>query len=618
MSAEAPDRKSRADEAESDQDVCEGQRPALDLTSVPQNAKRFAADRTTNKDVLVSAKTGGREPTSLQAAKPRSIVTLAGIQEVSRRAYLYKGTKTILMQNKERWGSRIGVILAVMGSAIGLGNFLRFPGLAAKYEGGAFMIPYFIALLLLGLPIAWLEWSMGRYGGDKGYHSSPGIFRALWKWKGSPYFGFLGLLVPVGIYMYYVFIEALCLYYAFLYLTGGLPEFNALSGGTPFKDLFAAATGSGGDGTLFSGSHPILFFVLVCFVLNTGIIYRGLSKGIEIVTRVAIPVLFVCAVLVLIRVLSLGAPDPVNFPERNVLEGLGYMWNPEPRNKTFMESLLNAEMWMEAAGQVFFSLSVGFGVIITYSSYVRRNEDVVLSGTTSASGNIFAEVALGGLITIPAAFIFLGPAGISDSTFALGFETLPQVFQAMPVGNFFGFLWFFLLFLAAITSSLSMLQPAIAFFEEGLGLERKTSVTFLGLITLIGTGFVAFFSMENKGLGYMDFWVGTFAIYLLAMLQVLVGGWFFGAEKALEEANRGSYLKLPPWVAWIWRYVSPAFLILIFILWIQQELPKKLEALESDVTMQLTVTFLVVLSAFFLILISAALRRWRKQEKEDL
>ncbi|MCB1170371.1 MAG: sodium:calcium symporter, partial [Leptospiraceae bacterium] len=112
------------------------------------------------------------------------------------------------MQKKEHWGSRVGVILAVMGSAIGLGNFLRFPGLAAKYEGGAFMIPYFVALLLLGLPIAWLEWSMGRYGGDKGYHSSPGIFRALWKWKGSPYFGFLGLLVPVGIYMYYVFIEA--------------------------------------------------------------------------------------------------------------------------------------------------------------------------------------------------------------------------------------------------------------------------------------------------------------------------------------------------------------------------------------------------------------------------
>ena len=129
---------------------------------------------------------------------------------------------------------------------------------------------------------------------------------------------------------------------------------------------------------------------------------------------------------------------------------------------------------------------------------------------------------------------------------------------------------------------------------------------------------MAFFSMGNKGLGYMDFWVGTFAIYLLAMLQVVVGGWFFGAEKAIDEANRGSYMKLPKWMGFIWKYVSPAFLIGIFVLWIQQELPKKMEAMGKDLTMQLTVTFLIVLSIFFLILISAAVRRWRRQEKEDL
>ena len=108
---------------------------------------------------------------------------------------------------QENWSSRIGVILAVTGSAVGLGNFLRFPGLAAKYDGGTFMIPYFIALLLLGLPLAWAEWSMGRYGGVRGFHSSPGIFRLLWRNRAAPYLGVLGLLVPVVIYMYYVFIE---------------------------------------------------------------------------------------------------------------------------------------------------------------------------------------------------------------------------------------------------------------------------------------------------------------------------------------------------------------------------------------------------------------------------
>jgi NSS family neurotransmitter:Na+ symporter len=121
---------------------------------------------------------------------------------------------------KEKWGSLIGVVLAVMGSAIGLGNFIRFPGLAAKYEGGSFMIPYFFALIFLGIPIAWLEWTIGRYGGQKGFHSTPAIFRILWNNRISPYLGFLGLLVPVGIFMYYILIEAWCLYYAYLYLIG--------------------------------------------------------------------------------------------------------------------------------------------------------------------------------------------------------------------------------------------------------------------------------------------------------------------------------------------------------------------------------------------------------------
>jgi len=106
---------------------------------------------------------------------------------------------------KEAWGTRVGVILAVTGSAVGLGNFLRFPGLAAQYEGGAFMIPYFTALLLLGLPICWVEWALGRYGGARGFNSSPGIYRAVWKNKAAPYAGVLAMVIPVVIYMYYIY-----------------------------------------------------------------------------------------------------------------------------------------------------------------------------------------------------------------------------------------------------------------------------------------------------------------------------------------------------------------------------------------------------------------------------
>ena len=151
----------------------------------------------------------------------------------------------------ERWGTRIGVIFAVMGSAIGLGNFLRFPGLAAQYGGGHFMIPYFVAFLLLGLPIAWAEWSMGRLGARQGYNSTPGIFYALWRNRLSPYFGVFGLVVPVGIYMYYVYIESWCLYYALGYLTGDL-----ILGRDPsaYVDLFNTYTGATRNGSLFDGT----------------------------------------------------------------------------------------------------------------------------------------------------------------------------------------------------------------------------------------------------------------------------------------------------------------------------------------------------------------------------
>src|SRR6187401_2948000 len=122
----------------------------------------------------------------------------------------------------EQWGSRLGVILAVAGSAVGLGNFLRFPGLAAQNGGGAFMIPYFVALLVLGIPLGWAEWTMGRYGGLRGFNSAPGIFSTIWPHPLAKYLGGIALIVPLVICMYYVVIEAWCLGYAWSYLTGEL------------------------------------------------------------------------------------------------------------------------------------------------------------------------------------------------------------------------------------------------------------------------------------------------------------------------------------------------------------------------------------------------------------
>jgi SNF family Na+-dependent transporter len=369
------------------------------------------------------------------------------------------------------------------------------------------------------------------------------------------------------------------------------------------------------DGIVFDSNHtPILFFILLCYLLNMWIIYRGLVKGIEMISKIGIPLLFLIALIILGRVLTLGTPD-LNYPERNLLNGLGFMWNPATSEKGFIESLMNAEMWLAAAGQIFFSLSVGFGVIITYASYLKKNDDVILSASTSAAGNTFAEVALGGLITIPAAFVFLGKEGISDSVFQLGFITLPHVFEKMPIGQLFGFLWFLLLFIAAITSSISMLQPAIAFFEEGLKTNRRTSISLLSFITLIGSLFVIYFSKDLVALDNMDFWIGTFGIYVLATIQIIIGAWIFGVDKVYEEANKGSLIKIPKIFKFVIKYVSPSYLLIVFISWLYQKLPSYIQTLQTNTTARFTFFFVVLLSIFFILLIVQANRNWKKENQ---
>lgn len=525
---------------------------------------------------------------------------------------------------RDAWATRVGVILAVAGSAVGLGNFLRFPGLAAQYGGGAFMIPYFVAFFVLGLPIAWVEWSFGRYGGRRGFNSTPGIFLAATKRKSSGYMGVLGLLIPIIIYMYYVNVEAWCLGYAWMYLTGTMPTGAEEAGNYIFHYVGAEA-----DGAVFTRpGESALVFLAVCFVLNFFLIYRGLSRGIELFCMFAMPALLLIAFIILVRVLTLGTPNPAEFPERNVLGGLGYMWNPGTPEKGFWGSLANPEMWLAAAGQIFFSLSVGLGVIITYSSYLRRTDDIALSSLTAASGNGFCEVVLGGLMTIPAAFMFLGVISPEtlDSTFQLAFNVLPSVFEHMPGGRWFGFLFFFLLFLAAVTSSLSMLQPAIAFLEEGLGLNRKASVALLGFITLVGAGYVTYFSKGLTSLDTFDFWVANFCIYLLATVMVILYGWVLGVDKGLAELNEGAEIHVPRVVRFVIKYVAPVYLIAIFAFWAYSEFinplmtgetAPRLAQIQENWVVQLSLAFIGIVVVLFLLLIAQAMKRWRRQTAAD-
>jgi len=511
----------------------------------------------------------------------------------------------------ESWNSRLGVILAVSGSAVGLGNFIRFPAQVVEYGGGAFMVAYFISLLIIGLPICWAEWAMGRYGGQRGFHTAVGIFNAVVKHPCGKYLGIVGVIIPLIIYMYYVLIEAWCLGYAVNFLAGNMHFSNADEAGAFFGKFTGAV--EDGSGLGFSGIGQVGFFLLLCFALNFYLIYRGLSKGIELFCKYAMPALIVLAVVILIRVLTLGTPDPSQ-PQRSINSGLGFMWNPtktilveksigdqgemlrsetpifgkdfiaemrttaaEDPNKEVIEigvgeQLLKPQLWLAAAGQIFFSLSVGFGIIMTYASYLSKEDDVVLSGLAATSANEFCEVSLGGLITIPAAVAFLGATGAVGSTFALGFNVLPLVFSSMPGGAFFGFLFFFLLFLAAVTSSLSMLQPGIAFLENALRINRKQSVAILGMITGFGTLFIVYFSKDLKALDTLDFWIGTFLIFILATLQIIIFAWVMGIPKGFEVAHEGASIRIPKFFGFVMKYITPSFLLVIFFFWVSENL----------------------------------------------
>ena len=514
-------------------------------------------------------------------------------------------------QQTEQWGSRIGVILAVAGSAVGLGNFLRFPGQAVQNGGGAFMIPYFIALLMVGIPIGWAEWTMGKYGGAKGFHSAPAILGVVGRGSIARYLGTIGVLIPLCVYFYYVFVESWCLGYCVQFLRGGMGIDTTLPITEQAKasaDFYDAYTGRGADGALFSGYHQALGFWLVTVVVNTVFIVRGLSKGIEKFCQFAMPAMALCAIVVLIRVLTLGTPDPLH-PDQNLINGLGFMWNPD------FDALTSSQTWLAASGQIFFSLSVGFGVIINYASYLRRKDDVVLSGLTASATNETFEVGFGGMITIPAAFIFLGANGAIEAaaggTFGLGFNTLPVVFAHMPMGNVVGAVWFFMLFLAAITSSLSMLQPVKAFFQEALGIDRHRATMIVTAMTFVGCGFVLWHSAGSVALGTIDDWVGTFLIVVLAATQIICFAWVFGVDRGMREAHQGAQMRIPPLFKWVFLVLTPCYMLFTLGWFAWQTLPGWFSSMTASPVAVRSMILIGGVWAVIIVCTAIGARRWR-------
>lgn len=466
-------------------------------------------------------------------------------------------------KTRERWATRIGVVLAMAANAIGIGNFLRFPVQCAQNGGGTFMIPYFVAFILIGIPLMWIEWGIGRFGGKYGHGTTPGMFHYLWQHPVSKYIGALGIFLPFGILIYYNYIVSWTLAYSAFSLTG---KYLAVPSHEHMIDFLAAYQGKI-QNEYFTGYVTAFIFLFITIAVLTWVLSRGVVKGIEAVATWGVPVTFIIGLVLVWRVATLGTPDPA-FPERSILNGLGFMWNPN------FAALKNSKVWLAATGQIFFTLSVGFGCIQTYASYLSEKDDVVLSGLATVSTNEFSEVLIGGFIAIPVTVAFFGleqtQVIAKNGSFDLGFCAMPLIFQKLPGGQIFGTLWFFLLFIAGLLSSIALAQPMMAFLQDEFRLSRKNAALIVGGLCIFLVIPIVIF-LRHGFLDEMDFWLGTFGVVLFALVEIILFIWVFKPENAWKEMRMGADIEIPKIFYPIMQYVTPVYLIILLGAWFYQD-----------------------------------------------
>lgn len=462
-----------------------------------------------------------------------------------------------MSDKKQEWGSRVGLVLAMAGNSVGLGNFLRFPVQAVQNGGGAFIIPYIVCFLLMGIPLLWIEWSSGRYGGKHGYHATPFIFEKMS--GGSPfwkYIGVLGLFSTTGVATYYCFIESWTISYVFKSATQVFTGMSQAEVAAYFSKYVAFET------SFLGLPFESLVFYVLCIVLNTYILSKGLSGGIEKVAKIGMPLLIVFGAFLAFKGLTLGTSGaPENCTDCDANLGLNFLWEPK------FTSLYDPKVWLAAAGQIFFTLSVGMGCIQSYASFVKSNEDIALNSMSAGWMNEFVEVVIGSAIVIPIACGYLGLDWVKNNAgFAMAFQTMPFLFGKWGaiLGIVGGVFWFGLLFFAGITSSLAMCTPWISFTMDEFKWSRQIAAITVGsLVLLVGLPCVFFFS---KGVfDEYDYWTGTFSLFTFALLETILFAWIFGIDKGWTELTQGADIKLPAIYKPIIKYITPTLLLAIFI-----------------------------------------------------
>ncbi len=439
------------------------------------------------------------------------------------------------MTNKRAgWASNIGFILAAAGSAIGLGNIWKFPGKVGEYGGGTFVLVYLCMVVCIGFSCLLAEITLGRYA----QKNTVGAFRLIHKrWA---FAGKLGVLSAFIILSYYSVVGGWVLKYIFTYLTGA--DFGG--------DTTAYFTGF-----IASAVQPIVWHCIF-MALTVCIVLRGVSAGLEKMSKLLMPVLFLLLIAITIRAVTLSGAQ----------EGLAFLF-------TVDVSRINADLIITALGQAFFSLSIGLGIMITYGSYVSAQDSLPKSVSSILLLDTFIALLSG--VAIVCAVFATDKSLIGSGGGGFAFISLPNVFAQMPAGNFFGGLFFLLLFFAALTSSMSLLEGLVAFVSEEYGLSRtKATLLLAGSMAVLGCGYslsqgavaltLPWFDIAN-GLQFlpmanvMELATDNLIMPLGALFTCIFIGWVWKPDHAIAEIRRGGSSKFafaPVW-AFLIRYVCP-------------------------------------------------------------
>ena len=426
---------------------------------------------------------------------------------------------------RETWNTKAGFIIAAVGSAVGLGNLWRFPYIAASNGGGAFIFPYLFAIITAGIPILILEYTLG-----KTYKSgAPGVFARInrkYEWLGwlQTMAAFL-----ISIYYFAIIVWVLC-YLGFAFGTQWGDDTEGFFYG--FLGITDSITQLGGLKT------NLIIPFLVVWAIVAFIMYRGINKGINLACKICMPILAVCVVIIVIRGITLPG----------AIDGIAYMFTPE------WDAIAKPDVWVAAYGQVFFSLSIAFGIMLSYSSFLPKEEDVVNTAFFTACTNhgfeIFAGIGIFSIIGYMAGVQGVDVSEVAAAGVGLAFVVFPTAINTLPALNsLFGVLFFLSLFTAAITSMISIIQAIIPGIEDKWELTHKKATT----IVLVPVFVLSFMFITGAGLYLLDladYIANNIGIVVGGVVEVFIVGWFLKTDTIRKLANEYSNFNIGVW----WNY----------------------------------------------------------------